>query len=303
MTIQTDPAAPAARWVDHEGCAELAEFRGPEGERMLTFLHLPASKPMGAVLICSPVLGEFAKNYRREVLLARRLAKMGFVVERFHYRNTGNSDGDSRDLTFDTMRDDAVACAAHVRAEAPGVPLFLVGARWGGLIAGAAAGANPEAGLVLWEPLLDASKFLKDAFRSRLVKDVKDGAAAPMTRQQLEERLRAGRSVDVVAHTIDVAFYRSMENRVLESELGSAARPVLLMQVGATTTVRPDIGAQAERWRAAGLEVDVETIRGEETWWLVEERWSDESKRPMTRDLLRTTTTWLAHRVGVEVRR
>lgn len=291
----TDPAAPAARWVDHEGTVERAELLGAEGERMLTFLHMPAAKPRGAVVICSPLLGEFMRNYRREVLLARRLAQRGFAVERFHYRFTGNSDGDDEHLSFESMRADALESIEHIRNEVPDGPLFLVGTRWGALIAAAAAADRPEAGLVLWEPLLDASRFFREGFRSRLVKAVHDGAEAT-TGKELEDRLRAGETVEVPAHRVHPAFYLSSVDRVLGRELGTELRDVLAIQVGATGSVRPDLARQAEMWRDAGLAVDVAAIRGEESWWLVDERWHDEAKRPMTSELISETTRWMEGR-------
>lgn len=294
--MMTDPTAPAVRWVDHERVAERAEFRGPEGEHILSFLHLPATTPRGAVVICSPLLGEFMRNYRREVLLARKLAQQGFAVERFQYRFTGNSDGDEEHLSFESMREDALGSIEHIRSEAPEGPLFLVGTRWGALIAAAAAAARPDAGLVLWEPLLDASRFFREAFRSRLVKAVRDGVEEPTTGKELEDRLRAGETVEVPAHRIHPAFYVSSVDRALGGELGTGPRDVLAIQVGPTGSVRPDLARQAETWRAAGLRIDLAAVRGEESWWLGEDRVHDGGKGSITGELISLTRRWLEDR-------
>src|SRR5512134_2442447 len=148
MTIRSDAAVVSeASFTAADGSTELAEFRGPEGERMLAHVHLPSSwpqeRPRGAAVICSPLLGEALRNYRREVLVARRLAEAGFVVERFHYRFSGNSDGQDEDLTFDSMREDALGVVDDIRERAPDGPLILLGARLGALVAASAAREHP----------------------------------------------------------------------------------------------------------------------------------------------------------------
>jgi alpha/beta superfamily hydrolase len=301
MSIRSDSLVqPGATFTAADGSTELAELRGPEGERMLAHVHLPGpgprTGPRGAVVICSPLLGEFMRNYRREVLVARRLAEAGFVVERFHYRFSGNSDGADEELTFESMREDALSVIADIRERVPGGPLFLLGARFGALVAGSAAAEHPDAGLVVWEPMLDAGRYFREAFRSRLVKDRRDGAAEAVTGAELVEVLRSGRPVEVPGYRIFPALHRSAVDRKLETELGSAPRPVLAVQVGPTGTVRADLGRLAERWRTAGLRVDVTAVRGEESWWLVDERWHDEAQRPMTKELLSLTTSWVDER-------
>jgi pimeloyl-ACP methyl ester carboxylesterase len=297
--IHSDPfVAQEATRVDADGSTERAEFRGRPGERMLTHLNLPASAPRGAVVICSPILGEFMRNYRREVLLARRLARRGFAALRFHYRFSGNSDGEDEGLTFESMHEDALECIERVRGEAPDGPLILAGTRWGALVAASAASAHPEAGLVLWEPLLDTSGFFKAAFRSRLVRNVREGVERPPTGKELEDRLRAGEAVEVPGHRVQPALYRSSAGRTLERELGTTARAILAVQVGPTGSVRPDLARAVERWRAEGLEVETAAIRGEESWWLVDERWRDEAQRPLTKDLISLTGNWIEARTS-----
>jgi alpha/beta superfamily hydrolase len=289
---ERDAAEESAR-VAADGTTERAEFRGRAGERLLTHLHLPAVAPRGGVVICSPLLGEFMRNYRREVLLARRLAHRGFVVERFHYRFTGNSDGDEEHLSFESMREDAIGAVEHVRTFVTQGPIVLVGTRWGGLVAASAAAHHADVGLAVWDPLMTSSRFFKEAFRSQLVKAMREGDEAPPTGSQLEQRLEAGEAVEVSAHRIHPNLYRSASGRSLQGELGTGPRDVLVIQVGPTGSVRSDLARQAERWQADHLRVHVEAVRAEESWWLVDERWADEAKRPLTRELITLTTGWI----------
>jgi pimeloyl-ACP methyl ester carboxylesterase len=294
MTVRSEPAAErSATSVAPDGSIERAEFRGRLGEQVFSYLHMPASSPRGAVLVCSPLHGEFVANYRREVLLARALAAAGQAVLRFHYRCSGNSDGDGRDLTFDSMREDALAGIERLRADLPGSPVTVVGTRWGSLIAASAASLHPEASLVLWEPLATASRFFADAFMSRRVREVRRGVDRPSADQELQDRLVAGESVDVVAHRLEPALYRSSVDRTLEAELGSATRRVFAAQIGPTGSVRPDLAKLVKRWREAGLHVEAVGLKGEETWWLVEERYDNPSDKPVSLELIEITTSWI----------
>jgi alpha/beta superfamily hydrolase len=287
----------SATSIADDGSVERAEFTGKPGDRVFTYLHRPASTPRGAVLICSPLHGEFTRNYRREVLLARALARHGLAALRFHYRFTGNSDGDGANLTFESMRDDALAGLDRLRAEVPSVPLFLVGTRWGALVAASAAAAGPDVAVVLWEPLLDSSRFFKEAFRRRLVRDVRRDVEAPASGRALETRLEAGEGVDVVAHRIDPALYRSALGRTLEAELGSTPRHVLVVQVTPTGSVRPDLGRLLARWDEADLRVDVEILHGDHMAWLGEDRFEDEAAQTRTHELIDLTARWISERV------
>jgi alpha/beta superfamily hydrolase len=304
MKTQSDQAiGRTAERVDPDGVTERIELRGSDGQRMFTVLHIPATPPRAAVLICSPLHGEFMRNYRREVLLARRLASLGFTVERFHYRYSGNSDGDDVDLTYESMTEDAVDCIEHLKAETGSSDLFVVGTRWGGLIAASGAARCPGAGAVLWAPLVDAAGFFKEAFRSRLVAEHKDAAARPVSRDELEARLRDGQSVEGAAHSLEARLFQTSAGRSLEGELGTTQRSVLLMPIGSTATLRPDLAALADRWRDGGLEVEARVVRGEESWWLINDRWHNESTRPMTRELIKHTAAWLLARTNPQEQR
>lgn len=294
MRVRPEPTAErSATSVAPDGSIERAEFRGVLGERVFSYLHLPASSTRGAVLVCSPLHGEFVRNYRREVLLARALAAAGQAVLRFHYRYSGNSDGDGRDLTFDSMRRDALAGIERLRADIPGVPVTVVGTRWGSLIAASAASVYPEASLVLWEPLATSSRFFADAFMSRRVREVRRGVERPSSDQELQDRLVAGEGIDVVAHRLEPALYRSSVGRTLEGELGSAIRRVFAAQIGPTGSVRPDLAKLVKRWVETGLQVEAIGLKGEETWWLIEERYDSPSELPVSLELIETTTSWI----------
>ncbi len=82
--------------------------------------------------------------------------------------------------------------------------------------------------------------------------------------------------------------------RSLVQELGPSPRAILLLQIGPSKSIRTDLAAQIDRWRATGFAVDIVAIEADEAWWLVDERTHDESARPMTNQLIEATATWIA---------
>jgi pimeloyl-ACP methyl ester carboxylesterase len=93
-------------WTDTStGVSETAAFISSAAGLVLVHAHIPASPAQPPVVICSSVYEELRNNYRREVLLARRLAAAGAPVVRFQYRGFGNSDdAPGAGPTFDTLR-------------------------------------------------------------------------------------------------------------------------------------------------------------------------------------------------------
>ena len=73
---------------------EEIEFFG-ETESLFGCRHMPASTDASAgVVICSPLFTDATVNSHREMRVGRWLARAGIVAQRFHYRGTGESDGD-----------------------------------------------------------------------------------------------------------------------------------------------------------------------------------------------------------------
>ncbi len=282
-------------WVDRRIRSEVRAATGCSP--VSTCRHRPSRVPF---LICPPLHAEFTRNYRREVLL---LAGSSWPRAS---RSSGSTTGVPEtaivrsDVTFDTMRDDAQESLEHL-ASACGMEVgSIVGARWGALVAAATASRLPGVGVVLWDPLVEASTFFRDAFRASRIQKLKGGDEPPAPGEDLGVRLKAGQAVDVVGYTIEGGLYASSLGRSLEGELGSSPRSVLLLQVGPLKDVRPDLAGVAERWRAARLDVEIQVIRGEGSWWLVDDRRQDEGKSSMTVELVNSTAAWIVARSGEE---
>jgi pimeloyl-ACP methyl ester carboxylesterase len=98
---------------------------------------------------------------------AAQLTRRGWTAVVFDYFGTGDSPGDFPALDSAILRDNIDQAVAFSLSLAKTGGLVLLGARTGGWLALDAAARHGEkiAGAVLWEPVFDGGKWLKDLFR------------------------------------------------------------------------------------------------------------------------------------------
>jgi len=226
----------AVRLDPHSGVSEEAEITGEPGRRMFSVMARPASgAPAAGVVICSPILAEAPNNYRREVVLSRRLASRGLAVMRFHYRGAGHSDGETGELTLAGMDDDTHAVADRLAEKAGVERVGFVGTRLGALVAAAGACRIGGGPVVLWEPVVDPARYFGEILRAQLVADL--------------------------GGDLDAAF-------------GHRPRPVLLVHFtkGTTRAGRPELGARLEE---RGFTVTAARLPNREAWWFPDDQATD----------------------------
>jgi acetyl esterase/lipase len=301
MTLSQGPAAmegeqpPMTSRVDPErGMREVVEFFGSDQSRLFGCSYLPAGRSRGGVIVCPSVQAEFHRNYRREVELGRHLAAQGFAVQRFHYRGTGHSDGETSDVTFETMIEDAISAAEHLRERSSVGRLGFIGTRSGALVAAAAASQSDGSPVALWEPVTDPNRYVRDILRAGLIHELRKGVHDNRSRnEQIEELLTTGK-LDVLGYTINRGLYESLVRRELDGELGSTPRPLLLVEIARRSELRREYSAAVERWASRGFDVSTHIVSSmAEPWWFVRGRSIDE-EASLTRDLVQTTAAWFS---------
>jgi pimeloyl-ACP methyl ester carboxylesterase len=295
ITVVEGEARVAVRTDSGGTFREEAGFFGPGPQRLFGVLHRPTGPALGGLVICPSIYAEFITGYRTEVVLARTLASRGLAVQRFHYRGVGHSDGETEETTFATMREDALAAAARL-LERTGVDgLGFLGMRFGGLVAGSAASEHRGCPLVLVEPTLEARRFFRDAWRAKLIRDVKRGTRAPG--QGLAEALEREGTVDALGHSIFRPLFESTADRTLIGELGDGARPTLLVQLGRALSLRRDLEAAAAALRRLGCEVAVEAVAEDLVGWFLPDP-GIKRTQPRARALIEVTSGWLEGEMG-----
>lgn len=297
MSASPSHAVAPAVLVDTKSRHQAGLFGQPA---MLGFTHTPLDvPPVAGVVICSSLHADFIQNYRKEVLLSRALSARGLAVQRFHYRGSGNSSGSAENITFESLRDDALAAAEQLRTQAEVPQVAFLGTRFGALVAAAAA-ATSDGPLVLWEPVLRAEGYFREAFRARMIRELKQGAVSAPSIDPLLEELRSTGSVEVLGYTIHRSLYESSVGKALVDELGKRPRPVLLVQISRASELRSDLGSLVSASTADGLTFETRVLAQDQPWWFAGEDWQPEEERVGTSALLTITSDWLARVVGQE---
>jgi hypothetical protein len=103
-----------------------------------------------AVLLCNPFGEEASRSHRIYRVLATQLERAGYPAMRFDYSGTGDSAGDSRDVTIDAWLDDIAAAAERLRTLSGATKLVAVGL---GLALRHA---------VLWDPVVEGAAYLRE---------------------------------------------------------------------------------------------------------------------------------------------
>jgi alpha/beta superfamily hydrolase len=253
------------------GVSESLTFIGTREDRLAAAMYLPAGEARAALVACPPICIDFLRQYHREVVAARTLAAAGVAVLRFHYRGTGDSDGEPRALTFDTMREDALDALAHLTAHCPDAPVAFLGTRFAASVAAAAAVASdrPGARLVLVEPNVKLSQFFREGLRARLASAISQHGAGTTSKDLVDELHRVG-MIDILGQSIHLPLYESANDRTLAGELGAVARPLLWVQFGTDGDVRPAYATAIAELEEAGFKSDVVRVGTEEFWWFLD---------------------------------
>jgi alpha/beta superfamily hydrolase len=160
--------ATACTWTDAErGFREEIAF---VNDVMFTVTVAPLDQPRGLTLICPPLADDLVRNYRREVILARRLARRGIASQRFQYRSTGNSLGESDQMDWSQLVDDARTALRVASEKFDGLRRAVFGTRFGGMVAATIASETVGAPVALWDPVPTLNDFVRDVVRiERLV--------------------------------------------------------------------------------------------------------------------------------------
>ena len=269
----------------------LTEEAGFDKDRFW-LVHVPQITRL-AVVVCSPLHAEMQRNYRREVLLGRHLAAAGAAVERFHYRGAGNSAGEPGQLDLDTMIEDGIAAVHHLQRRVGDVPLVVLGTRVGGLVAAAVASDAKASGIALWQPLVKGSSYMREAERSAMARAItRTGEERP---PPLGQVLDADGSADVLGERVYAALAASLENARLAKLIGDEPRPILVAQAGGPDGLRGELARLADELTAAGFSVSARPIGDAEVWWANPggDLFREEDDKPLTVELLRTTSEWL----------
>lgn len=246
------------------------------------------AEPTGAeVVIAPPFMMEFQRNYRRDTLLARALAGAGTAVTRLSYRGQGHSGGATSDLGFDAAVRDVQAVIDQAVGDGP---LVMAGTRLGGLVA-AVAGGDRTQRMIVNDPIVKGSDWVRELGRADKVQAMRDGEQASLT-----ERLERDHMADVLGFAVFPALVDEVADHELVTAMGRAVESALLVQFGRAHKISPKLEKLADALRARTIDTTVSAVTEEEGWWASRraDYFVSERVRPLTTELLPIVVDWMA---------
>ena len=243
-------------------------FLGDAGQRIFLLLRRPPGTASGCVLVVPPFGEEMNKSRRMATDVASGLVARGVSVLVPDLYGTGDSEGDFADARWQRWKSD-LASACHWSGEA-GCPVTgLLAIRLGCALAGDAlrSGMIPAVRVsVLWQPVLDAGRFLTQFLRLRVAASLMDDDRKEST-ATLRSRLAAGETLEVAGYGLCPGLAADLE------AVDLAGLPSGLGTVHWVEVVRDPDGELPfpssrliERARADGMEVESHKFAGEPFW-------------------------------------
>lgn len=224
-------------------------FFGPSQRSLFGMLHAVDGARGNALLLCPPLLQDGIRSQRALWSLAQAQAAAGATVLRFDWYGSGDSAGDSRELSWAGLQDDLGAAVSALRELSGHVRPRQLALRSAALpVLARAASGNEPVDLVLWDPHLSGSAIVDDWRRQH--------------QQQLHEAGRypfgsGGSPADeLIGFDLDPAWLDALAQQdASQWPLPSGSRVLL-----AVWQMTPALQQYAVRQREAGVEVDVLTF-------------------------------------------
>jgi len=115
-----------------------------------------------SVMLCYPVGQEYMRSHWAFRQLASQVCEAGLHCMRFDYYGTGDSMGVTSDADLSQWRTDVKTCFTEFKDISGISKMSLVGLRLGATIAATAyPGSNSIQKLVLWDPVVNGSDYIK----------------------------------------------------------------------------------------------------------------------------------------------
>ena len=242
------------------------------------------------LVICSPFADEKLWSHRVIVSFARYLSDHGFFVFRFDYMGHGDSEGSFEDSNIQTRLSD-IKCAIDIIKEKSQIhKVGLLGLRLGATLAALCAEDKvcPNF-MVLWEPIINVDKYLKQCLRSNLTTQMVTYKEIKYTREQMIEDLLSGHSVNIDGYMMSSTFYQQASSVDIGKLSLKYSKPVCLVHIS-----KSDIGKAPksitelyQKYYQLNSSAELKTI-------IEKPFWSDvKAYYQMAEDLFSSTLYWL----------
>lgn len=202
-------------------------------------LHEPVNqkKRLGFVFV-HPFAEEKLWTHRVYVNFARELASTGYPVLRFDIMGHGDSDGDFIETSIDTQLSDIQSALNTLKHKASYVTEFgLLGLRLGGTLAAVSAEKVPDIKkLILWDPVVDGSKYMQEMLRINLTTQTAVYKEIRHTREDLVQMMKVGKPVNIDGYEISYPFFEQASSINLAHDKKNFSGNCLIVQMSKKET-------------------------------------------------------------------
>jgi exosortase A-associated hydrolase 2 len=243
----------------------------PRGGRFC-LLTRPAKTPKGAILFVHPFAEELNKSRRMVALAAGAFAAEGWVVLQMDCFGCGDSAGDFADASWHEWVRDIALGWRWLRAEcghaASPVPMVLWTLRGGCLLAADwlyESGECPP--LLMWQPVGSGKQHLTQFLRLKAANEMLAESDARAVMAGIRADLQRGESVEIAGYGLAAELAAGMDGASLRLP-AEYASPVAMLEVGSADRLEPSpaVGALAEKWATAGVQVITGSVAGPAFW-------------------------------------
>ncbi|MBL8135099.1 MAG: alpha/beta fold hydrolase [Acidobacteria bacterium] len=237
---------------------ELPLFFGYGTNELFGVLHSPAAASRLAVVLCHPFGEEKLWAHRVYVSLARELARRGHPVLRFDYRGNGDSGGTFSGTSMTSNLDDIDTAIDLLKERTETDAVGLFGLRFGATEAALAAERRADVStVVLWQPVVDGTRYMQELLRINLSTQLAVFGAVTKDREALVATMHEGRTVNVDGYDMALPFYTEACAVNLAAQPSTFGGRTLIVQLdrGATPTPARELVALRDRYPQAQLEI------------------------------------------------
>jgi len=272
MALSIDLARYASRIDRDRNLKEEVLVFEHDGAHLFGLLHLPLVVPKGlpraGLVICAPFAVEQVGASLLQVEAARVLASNGLPIFRFHYRGSGDSEGDPEEVTLSGQVSDALRAidllCERERLERVG----LLGIRLGGTVAALAAETEPRVRvLVLWEPVVRPRAYFNEFLRAKIFSELMNHQQPSASVNQMLDEMRRTGQVEALGYLLHRRLFDDAVPVDLSRDLKAFLGRALVVQISRKAKVESAFEMLRQRLEGCGARCDLEVVIEEPGWF------------------------------------
>jgi pimeloyl-ACP methyl ester carboxylesterase len=235
-----------------------------------------------------------------EVAAARQLGASGFPTLRFHAQGYGDSEGSTADVSLESHVRDALDAIRVLVAET-GVPrVGLIGARFGGAVATLAADRSDARALILWEPMIDGRRYMRELLRTAALTEVATAARLKLGMRDAGEMFAEAGVIDVQGYPLGRSVFEEVSAFDLLSEVVAFGGDSVVMQISQSAKPKPELERLVARLEHRGGRSSLEVLMDGEARRFGLQRYyatpdgqrKDDKQEALSEKLVSMTVSW-----------